>query len=375
MKTTGITFKDIIKEIYQDSTMSVDVNQNSISSDKYDDLDNFNNFYKQKQKEFNDILETLNLADYSNLLKQSGQYRFNSKDKDFVKEILSEYTKKLEPLRRADYNNADPDFIIKLHDGFITLFQNLEVSDEQLNEIGNSLSNRIKYLRKLMESKTRLIEAKTNDLIRLSFAGQNYDFHNLDIKDMYAWLSAMVQDFDLFYSKWKTIIEIMAQLKDDEISEQCSSAVNNLSKSGLYKLQMENIISAKATEMLRDNEEYQEIIKQINAIIYSPKKQPLISKVRKEFDKLQERKDEILKPLYNKISQELFNCDYEPLDLNLITLDSLTKENALLDKAIYEYVYELKMQDKWHHRPTISDEKDKEIQQEVDQEFIRIEKR
>jgi chaperonin cofactor prefoldin len=160
MKTTGITFKDIIKEIYQDSTMSVDVNQNSISSDKYDDLDNFNNFYKQKQKEFNDILETLNLADYSNLLKQSGQYRFNSKDKDFVKEILSEYTKKLEPLRRADYNNADPDFIIKLHDGFITLFQNLEVSDEQLNEIGNSLSNRIKYLRKLMESKTRLIEAK-----------------------------------------------------------------------------------------------------------------------------------------------------------------------------------------------------------------------
>jgi hypothetical protein len=355
--------------------MSVDVNQNSISSDKYDDLDNFNNFYKQKQKEFNDILETLNLADYSNLLKQSGQYRFNSKDKDFVKEILSEYTKKLEPLRRADYNNADPDFIIKLHDGFITLFQNLEVSDEQLNEIGNSLSNRIKYLRKLMESKTRLIEAKTNDLIRLSFAGQNYDFHNLDIKDMYAWLSAMVQDFDLFYSKWKTIIEIMAQLKDDEISEQCSSAVNNLSKSGLYKLQMENIISAKATEMLRDNEEYQEIIKQINAIIYSPKKQPLISKVRKEFDKLQERKDEILKPLYNKISQELFNCDYEPLDLNLITLDSLTKENALLDKAIYEYVYELKMQDKWHHRPTISDEKDKEIQQEVDQEFIRIEKR
>lgn len=78
-------------------------------------------------------------------LKQNGNFSFSEEGANFVKQLLREFTGKLDLMRRGTFAEVDDRIIIWVFEGVMRLFRNNNVSETDLRVIANKMYNRIDY--------------------------------------------------------------------------------------------------------------------------------------------------------------------------------------------------------------------------------------
>lgn len=117
----GYTFKDITDELFK-----------QIKSEDWTEQDVVHNFYISQTKNFKEIISTINLEEEIEWIKTGGNFSFNESDRDFWINVLKDFTKKMDPLRRADYSKVDNGFVVWLFEGVIEVFRNAGLEDDRL---------------------------------------------------------------------------------------------------------------------------------------------------------------------------------------------------------------------------------------------------
>lgn len=376
--------KEIIYELYREKGLEINSSNCLDNKEKYSP--EFESFYCQKNKEFKDIIRTVDLEEEFEQIKISGEFCFTNTDKSFIKELLNEYTGKLQPLRRADYIGADSLFVFKLHDGFIDIFKNAGVNDNVLLVVDNKINNRIKYPIKKAENYISNINSSIKDLISNVYGENDPQMTYLNRNDKFIWLAHMADDFKLFYDKWSAILEYMAITRYEETEEIIKAYIKSLNPEELNNFYKNEKILSESTKILAQNKFYKNLNTEINRLLkiepllefYTPyhksvndekslksNKQPFVSKIEKEYCKLVDKIEDIKNAVYNEVSNSLYNCDYKPNDLSKITLDEIASSDEILENAKEDYYYELKMDEISEKNPKLS----KETKEKLDKKF------
>lgn len=226
-------------------------------------------YYYETQAEYlKEILETMGLEGQNDYLKgrhkPTGKYMFLEEDKEFIIEMLMQFTGKMDPLRRADYQNADDEFVVWLSEGIIRLFKHNEVEDDKLNEFLQAINNRVNYPIRKQLAIIKKMRGKLENLVDLIFKPRLVS--NMTKMDNYMWLLSMEQDYADFILKWNDIYNKMSEIRQDELNEMVEKEASEMSPEEIEEAEIDWFISGNFLRQLNENEEYRKLTREIDDI-------------------------------------------------------------------------------------------------------------
>lgn len=221
-------------------------------------------YYETQTQYLKEILETIGLEGQENYLKgrhsPKGKYMFLKEDKEFIIEMLMQFTKKMEPLRRADFLNADDEFVVWLSEGILRLFKHNEVSEEKLREFSCAINKRVDYPLRKQRAIIKKMREKLENLVDLIFQPRLVNY--MTESDNYIWLLSMAKDYWSFILKWNDIYKRMSEIRQDELNKIAEREANEMSSEEIEAAEIEWFLGPSILRNLRNNKEYRKLIKE-----------------------------------------------------------------------------------------------------------------
>lgn len=259
----------------------------------------FETFYNNESRKLTDILNLLQIEEWTEKLKSKGEYNFPKKWTDFVSSIFNEYSgkdAKLEAIRRGDFSKVDPMFVERLYYGFMEMFCEAGASYKELSQIDLALQESLHadfYIAKARYDRAR---AKLDEF----FEKPNMS----DISDNAEFLKHFAFEFERrsehFIKIMAEIAEAMDGIRDEELtdSDRLNEELAKISPEEKVRLKLSFAYSDKI-ESAKANDEPLKNLKRRLATLQNPgsKKRPFQSKIKKQKEelmaKISEREKEI----------------------------------------------------------------------------------
>lgn len=242
---------------------------NERSSDGIDkaftDQDGKKYFYEQQTKYFDEIFFVLDLKAEKRLLKRNGNFVFNEDDSKFVKELLAEFTGKLDLMRRGIFAEVDDRFIIWVFEGVMRLFRNNNVSETDLQLVANKMYNRIDYPIRKKRAIMLKMQDRLHEVIDRVFEPKFVNY--LTRMDNYIWLSGIEKDFSVFMSEWLKIREQMSEIRECEVWE---AAHQSYTEDEIEEAKIQFLVAEDFNLALKNDSEYNKLEKEYNDILGIP---------------------------------------------------------------------------------------------------------
>lgn len=199
------------------------------------------NFLSKNIKYLNEIFKALQISDYLKYVKpkfnlQENGYEFSAKSEEFLVELLDRYTENnMLEMRRGNWANISDRFIVWIVEGIYCVFQNNNVPEGVLNEIGKIISNITNYPIRIRFGR---IFQMTFELEQLSNKAYWPRWKSdLSGDDNCVWLDALEKDLNLFLKKWSYIHASMGEIRREEI--------NTIAEQHSYEMDEQQILRAE----------------------------------------------------------------------------------------------------------------------------------
>lgn len=257
-----VSFKQITDELYVERG-------SNITDEAFNDTDGKKHFYEQQTKYFKEIFLVLDLEEEKEFLKRNGNFAFSKEDSKFVKKLLSEFTGKLDLMRRGTFAEVGDGIIIWVFEGVMRLFRNNNVSENDLRLVANKMYNRIDYpIRKkhaiILEMQNRL-----HEMIDRVFEPNFISY--LTRMDNYIWLSGIEKDFTFFMLEWLEIRGKMSEIRECELLE---ANHRDFTEDEIEEANIQFFVAEDFNAALRNDSEYNKLKKEYNDILGIPDEKP-----------------------------------------------------------------------------------------------------
>lgn len=269
------------------------------------------NFYIERQKEWKVILHDLDIDEEAKYIKDSSNnYVFDDECKAFIIRVFSEFSGKMEPIRRGQIGAADYEFRIELFEGFYKIFKDSQAPDEvverAINKIYNRLDIPVCMLEAVCTTNSERLREMVDDNIHTAHLGMNTELK-------YTWLTAFAEDYRKFVRKWSDLFCYMKDIRNEEISDRAARDSENMPPE---LEEYANYVFAFAEEIndARElDEEYQNLSKRYCKIMGQPYHGPILSKdVGKDIKNIMKRSREYKKrPFVDKVEKEYYEIRVE----------------------------------------------------------------
>lgn len=313
-------------------------------------------YYNSKSRNFTEIIHILDLDKEINYLKtnKNGNFSFGEEDKEFFVELLSEYSNKLDPLRRGDFSNVNFEYLEWIYENIIKVFQRNNVGKDEIRNIALKMNNRLNY--PLIKSKNSILkfEQRLINLLNKAFSCKSLPLNRMDL---YTWLEAFEQDYKAMINQWCSIINRMSEIRECELLDLAEEDSYKMNEDEEIKANIDWIISGKLMKRLESDEEYISLQKQYNELIGNQnekeyksekdefnnihennlRKKPYIKKVENKLEKVAEDMKKRYDKIYFSIVKETFpNYEISCIEDKKQDFSELCSSKQLLEKAINE---------------------------------------
>ncbi|MEK4877995.1 MULTISPECIES: hypothetical protein [Paenibacillus] len=337
----GYTFKDITDELFK-----------QIKSEDWTEQDVVHNFYISQTKNFKEIISTINLEEEIEWIKTGGNFSFNESDRDFWINVLKDFTKKMDPLRRADYSKVDNGFVVWLFEGVIEVFRNAGLEDDRLEIVAKKMNTRVNYSMRKRRFIIESMQVRMQELIE-----ENVDSVScyLGVTEKYQWLLGLENDFYQFISKWLDLFYLMKEIRCCEMGDIIEQAANEMSLAETYEAHVDFVIAEVLSKRLNENTEYSSLYDQRNRMLgisesieenlalsngeslpkNKPIKKPHVAKVERKFMEINKRLQYLFMDIRQQVIKEFFpNYTKEAYEEKDPDYSSLMPVEELLEMAI-----------------------------------------
>lgn len=294
-----ISFRQITDELYDEKGLNV-------TDKSFSDQDGKKHFYEQQTKYFDEIFFVIDLKKEKDLLKLNGNFSFSEEGANFVKQLLREFTGKLDLMRRGTFAEVDDRIIIWVFEGVMRLFRNNNVSEADLRVIANKMYNRIDYPIRKKRAIILKMQDRLNELIDHVFEPKFINY--LTRVDNYIWLSGIEEDFSAFISEWLEIREQMLEIRECEVGEVDH---HDYTEDEIEDVNIPFFVAADFNAALRNDSEYNKLQKEYNDILgitdeinVEKKKKRIVAANIKRIDQLRALLAAKMDAVYEKVVSE-----------------------------------------------------------------------
>lgn len=295
-------------------------------------------YYNSQSRNFNEIIHALDLDEEINYLKTNrnpnGNFSFYEDDKIFLVDLLSEYSGKLDPLRRGNFYDIDDEYVIWVYENMIDVFRRCNSTEDEIKKIAFKMNNRLDYpLRKRKES-IFSFERRMAELMNKVFSVESLPLNNMDL---YIWLKAFEQDYKLVINQWFGILNRMSEIRECELNDLAEKEMHKMDSDEIEEANIDWMICERLNHELESDEEYNKLKKEYNKMCGISDD---ISQVVEEkgilYHKDKNQKVSIKKPHVKKVEkkfkeiQAIMNKRYDEIRLAIIRdifPDYIKKEN------------------------------------------------
>ncbi|GEM_PF-4130665 len=286
----SITFGEVVKEF-------------KTKKYKSESCSNWSEFYRQQNKNFKDILVTLDIVDAVSYLKNnSGHYSFDEKDIDFLVQVLLDYIgDNFQNMRKGLFINVPDEYIVWVVEGFIKIFNHNKLKKDIKNQIILKMYKRTDYPLRKRQYSILQMHNKLEEVVNYIFEPKMCNY--MTVKDNYTWLTAMEQDFFAFIKRWNDLYYRMGEERNDELNDIAWKVAEQMTKEEEEDAMIDFAISGPLLYELKKNKEYQRLLCRQKAL-ENPQKGFIKDKI-KEYEQISMRIKAIYEETYIKVRREI----------------------------------------------------------------------
>lgn len=293
----GVCFYDIAERVYKNTDQTV----------------NLEDYKKECNKKFRDILRILELQEDYDGLKQTLKknkdenneetecmkritLRFNETDARFLQMLIEEYTGKLKNVRCDKFFEVDDEFAVELVEGFYDLFMT-KTDESRAKKIVKSIYQKFEYPNRKLNIEIRKVDKILKQIIGINNEGRNIP---LNSEDKLYWLQYVRKDLERKLAHYLALYNRMIDIRYDEINDEAFKELDLMSIEQPMEIEIELDCLDMITNEFLGNEEVKKL-KQEEIILLE--KESTMKSYKRQLE-IRERLKEIYNQIYESYGRE-----------------------------------------------------------------------